>query len=272
MATRRASTTGTGAAARPAAEWAAPRDPTGSGGAGGSTDDRRQRDPLRRGDAAAEPLRHLPPNPPINGAPMPLLTYANLTAPSIANRGADVRAARADAHAGQPVTDAAAARTRRATAAEIDGDEQLDQRQISDGHLHADDDGRWGRHRRGWGGRGRSNRRRWRRWGDGGRIALRCSGGLHDPLHDLPRGDADQRRADAAGHAGNLIAPSFANAAQTFAQRAVMRMQGNPSQMPPAPGTPPTATEITDGEQLGARGLSRAAPAERRRRRRRPIR
>ncbi len=42
----------------------------------------------------------------------------------------------------------------------------------------------------------------------------------------------------------NLVAPSFANAAQTFAQRAVMRMQGNPSQMPPAPGTPPAATEI----------------------------
>jgi len=43
----------------------------------------------------------------------------------------------------------------------------------------------------------------------------------------------------------NLTAPSFANASQTFAQRAVMRMQGNPSQMPPAPGTPPTGTEIT---------------------------
>src|SRR4029077_7216271 len=43
----------------------------------------------------------------------------------------------------------------------------------------------------------------------------------------------------------NLVATSFANAAQTFAQRAVMRMQGNPSQMPPAPGTPPSATEIT---------------------------
>jgi hypothetical protein len=43
----------------------------------------------------------------------------------------------------------------------------------------------------------------------------------------------------------NLTAASFANAAQTFAQRAVMRMQGNPSQMPPAPGTPPTSAEIT---------------------------
>jgi hypothetical protein len=42
----------------------------------------------------------------------------------------------------------------------------------------------------------------------------------------------------------NLIAPSFVSAAQTFAQRAVLRMQGNPSQMPPAPGTPPSATEI----------------------------
>jgi hypothetical protein len=42
----------------------------------------------------------------------------------------------------------------------------------------------------------------------------------------------------------NLVATSFVNAGQTFAQRAVSRMQGNPSQMPPAPGTPPNATEI----------------------------
>jgi mono/diheme cytochrome c family protein len=40
----------------------------------------------------------------------------------------------------------------------------------------------------------------------------------------------------------NLV--TQANATQTYAQRAVMRMQGNPSQMPPAPGTPPNATEI----------------------------
>jgi uncharacterized membrane protein len=43
----------------------------------------------------------------------------------------------------------------------------------------------------------------------------------------------------------NLTTASIANAAQTFAQRAVMRMQGNPTQMPPAPGTRPSATEIT---------------------------
>ena len=92
-------------------------------------------------------------NPPINGAPMPLVTYANLTAPSIAERGADVRAARADAHAGQPVPDAAAAERGRDRRRD-DGDEQLDQREVSDGYLHADDDGRWGRHRRGWGGAG----------------------------------------------------------------------------------------------------------------------
>jgi uncharacterized membrane protein len=65
----------------------------------------------------------------------------------------------------------------------------------------------------------------------------------------------------------NLLAPSFANAAQTFAQRAVMRMNGTPSQMPPAPGTPPTATEIaavnawvTAGYPAGTCGTTATPP------------
>src|SRR5262249_31435848 len=43
----------------------------------------------------------------------------------------------------------------------------------------------------------------------------------------------------------NLTAPSFANAAQTFTQRALMRMQNNPSQMPPLPNAAATAAEQT---------------------------
>lgn len=42
----------------------------------------------------------------------------------------------------------------------------------------------------------------------------------------------------------NLTTPSFANPAMTFAQRTVVRMQSTTMPMPPAPGTPATATEI----------------------------
>jgi len=56
---------------------------------------------------------------------------------------------------------------------------------------------------------------------------------------------ADQWRADALLTYANLTAPSTANAAQTFAQRALMRMQGSPSQMPPLPNTAASAAEMT---------------------------
>ena len=42
----------------------------------------------------------------------------------------------------------------------------------------------------------------------------------------------------------NLIASSFADAAMTFAQRTVVRMQSTTAPMPPAPGTRATATEV----------------------------
>jgi hypothetical protein len=42
----------------------------------------------------------------------------------------------------------------------------------------------------------------------------------------------------------NVTAPSFVSPSQTFAQRALARIQDNGAPMPPAPGTRPTAAEI----------------------------
>ena len=59
----------------------------------------------------------------------------------------------------------------------------------------------------------------------------------------------------------NLIAPSFNNAAQTFAQRTVAGMQATTAPMPPAPGTRATAAEITTVNNWINAGYPAAPPA-----------
>ena len=157
---------------------------------------------------------------------------------------------------GNPSPDAAAAE-RGGDRRRDDGDEQLDQREISDGHLHADDDGRWGRHRRGWGGAGGATGA----GGAGGGTAagLPCDVQAVFTTHctTCHASDAEQqRRADAAGHAGQ---PGRAVVRQRGADLRATGGHAHAGQpQPDAAGARHAADVDGDhhGEQLGARGLS----------------
>jgi uncharacterized membrane protein len=190
-------------------------------------------------------------NPLMNGAPMPLLTYANLTAASFADPTMTF-AQRAAARMANNTSPMPPAPNARATATEIAAMNSWIASQYPMGTCGATT-GTGGSPGGGTGGAPGTGGRT----GTGGATGAGGAGGgavvgLPCDVQTVFQSHCTTCHA-ATPNSGapmplvtraNLVAPSFANAAQTFAQRAVMRMQGNPSQMPPPPGTPPTATEI----------------------------
>jgi len=181
-------------------------------------------------------------NPPINGAPMALISYANLTAASLADPTVSF-AQRAVVRMQSTTAPMPPAPNPRATATEIAAMNNWIAARFPMGTCAPTGVG---------GATGAGGRT-----GTGGATGAGGAGGAATGLPcdvqavftnhcttchaATPNSGAPMPLVTR----GNLTAASFANAAQTFAQRAVMRMQGSPSQMPPAPGTPPSGTEIT---------------------------
>ncbi len=184
-------------------------------------------------------------NPPLNGAPMPLLTYANLTAASLADPTmtfAQRALGRMQAGTMPPAPNALA------TAAEMTSMSNWIASMYPRGTCGTTTGGGGAGGATGAGGAaGRGGAGGAGGTGGSTAVGLPCDVQAVFTTHcttchaATPNSGAPMPLVTRA----NLTAPSLANAAQTFAQRAVMRMQGNPSFMPPAPGTPASTTEVT---------------------------
>ena len=177
---------------------------------------------------------------PVNGAPMPLVTYANLTAASLASP-TQTYAERALARIQLTVGQMPPAPAAHATTAEI----QALSTWVSAGYpagtcgVVTGAGGSAG----GQGAGGRS--------GSGG-AAGGTGAGLPCAVQTVYQAHCTSCHASPPVNGApmplvtyaNLTAPSSVSAAMTFAQRTVVRMQNTTAPMPPAPGTPVTAAEI----------------------------
>ncbi|HET6146689.1 MAG TPA: hypothetical protein VFH68_04100 [Polyangia bacterium] len=178
---------------------------------------------------------------PLNGAPMPLVTRANLTALSAAYPGqtfAQRALARVQLTAGQMPPAPAA----RASAAEIQGLNNW----IGAGYpatTCATAGGVGGAS--GVGGRTGT--------GTGGAGGVSTTGSVPCDVQSVYQSKCTTCHAAMPVNGApmplvtraNLMAKSIVDAAQTFAQRTVVRMQSTTNPMPPAPGTRATTAEIT---------------------------
>jgi len=182
---------------------------------------------------------------PANGAPMPLVTRANLMAPSFldpAQSFAQRALARVQQTAGQMPPPPAP----RATATEIQGLNSW----IAAGYPNTTcSSGGTGGAIGGVGGTQGTGGRA----GTGGAGGVTTAGGLPCDVQAVYQTHCTTCHAAAPVNGApmplvtraNLMAASFASAAQTFAQRTVVRMQSTTTPMPPAPGTRASAAEVT---------------------------
>lgn len=184
-------------------------------------------------------------NPPVSGVPMPLVTRANLMAPSLADP-TQTFAQRALTRIQLTVGEMPPAPAARATAAEI----QALGNWIASGYAAASCGAGGSTGTGGSSGTGGAT-------GTGGSSGTGGAGGTTNA--GLPCNvQAVYQTHCTSCHAAtpingapmplvtraNLTAPSSVSAAMTFAQRTVVRMQSTTSPMPPAPGALVSATEI----------------------------
>ena len=181
-------------------------------------------------------------NPPINGAPMPLVTRTDLMAPSLADPS-QTFAQRALARIQLSVGEMPPAPAARATAAEV----QALSSWIASGYAAAScSNGGTG----GATGAGGAT-------GTGGSSGIggaggATSGGLPCNVQAVYQTHCTSCHAAMPANGApmplvtraNLTAPSFVDATMTFAQRTVVRMQSASSPMPPPPGATVSTAEI----------------------------
>ena len=180
-------------------------------------------------------------NPPVNSAPMPLITRADLMAPSLADPTQTV-AQRALTRIQLTVGEMPPAPATHATASEIQalGD------WIASGYTATTCSSGTGGATGAGGATGTGGRSGAGGAGGAGSDGLPCNvqavyqthcTSCHavTPINGAPMPLVTR---------SNLVAPSFVDASTTFAQRAVVRMQSTTSPMPPPPGTLVSASEI----------------------------
>jgi hypothetical protein len=188
-------------------------------------------------------------SPPVNGAPMPLVSFANLIATSSVDP-TKTFAQRALARIQQTAGQMPPAPNARATAAEISAlGTWINAGYPTPGCGMNGTGGMTGAGGSGTGGRA----------GTGGMTATGTGGAGGATGNGLPCDvQAVYQTHCTTCHAAtpvngapmplvtraNLIASSFADTSMTFAQRTVVRMQSTTAPMPPAPGTRATATEV----------------------------
>ena len=186
-------------------------------------------------------------NPPINSAPMPLVTRADLMAPSLADPTQTV-AQRALTRIQLTVGEMPPAPAARATTAEIQALSNWIASSYTAASCGSGAGGASGTG--GMTGAGGAT-------GTGGNSGIGGAGGATNA--GLPCNvQAVYQTHCTSCHAAapvngapmplvtraNLVAPSFVDATMTFAQRTVVRMQSSTSPMPPAPGAPVSTAEI----------------------------
>jgi cytochrome c5 len=192
-------------------------------------------------------------SPPVNGAPMPLVNFANLIAASFVDP-TKTFAQRALARIQQTAGQMPPAPNARATAAEISAlGNWINAGYPSPGCGMNGTGGMTGAGGSGTGGSAGTGGMT----GTGGRTGTGGTGGATG--NGLPCDvQAVYQTHCTTCHAAtpvngapmplvtraNLMASSFADASMTFAQRTVVRMQSTTAPMPPAPGTRATATEV----------------------------
>jgi len=204
-------------------------------------------------------------NPPLNGAPMPLVTRDNLMAPSLADP-TQTFAQRALTRIQLTVGEMPPAPAARATAAEI----QALGNWIVSGYAAASCSTGVGGSTGTGGATGTGGSSGTGGTGGTTNAGLPCNVQAVYQTHctschaTMPVSGAPMPLVTRA----DLMAPSFVSTTMTFAQRTVVRMQSTTSPMPPAPGTPVSTTEIqtvqswiTAGYPAGTCGTTGGADA-----------